>query len=88
MEPISGRANLEQQCVLIRSLSEQEKVPLSEKVVRYLAESPHGPDSREIKGVLARFQSYAALLDVELTEEITDRLFWGEPSFRDRLVKY
>ncbi|MFZ4855682.1 MAG: hypothetical protein ACOYL3_04735 [Desulfuromonadaceae bacterium] len=75
MKPPSGSADLEQQCVLIRALAGREKVPLSEKVIRCLAESLHGPDNRGIKGVLVRFQSYAALLDLELTEEITDSLF-------------
>jgi len=87
MEPISGRADLEQRCVLIRALAGREKVPLSEKVIRCLAESLHGPDSCGIKGVLVRFQSYASLMDVELTEYITDRLFWEEPGFCDSFVK-
>jgi chromosomal replication initiation ATPase DnaA len=86
MEAQLENIDLEQRCVAVRALSELSKVPLSEKVVRYLAESPHGTDSREIKGLLVRFQSYAALLDLELTEEITDELFWGDPRFCDRLA--
>ena len=87
MEPLSGRDGLEQKCVLIRTLAKQEKVPLSENIVRYLAESPHEPGSREIKGVLVRFQSYASLMHMELTEEISEALFWEEPGFCDRLAK-
>ena len=87
METLSGRADLEQKCVLIRSLAEKKKVPLSENVVRYLAERPYDLDSLEIKGMLVRFQSYASLMDVELTEEIMEALFWEEPEFCDRLAK-
>lgn len=87
MKPLSGKADLEQRRAAVRALAEQEKVPLSEKVVRCLAESPHEPTSREIKTVLVRFNVYAAYMDVELTEEITDGLFWEDANFCYILAK-
>lgn len=42
----------------------------------------------EIKGVLLRFQSYASLMDVELTEEITEILFCVNFKLRDKLAKF
>lgn len=74
----------EQQCELIKTLAEQENVPLSENVVQYLAESPYELNSLEIKRVLVRFQSYASLMDLELTKDITDRLFREEQGFCNR----
>lgn len=78
---------LEQRSATIKALAEQSNVPLSEKVIRHLSESQHEPDSRRIKELLVRFQGYASLMNVKLTTEITDELFWGDSEFCDRLGK-
>lgn len=85
MEPQLENTDLEKRCAAIKLLAEQTKVPLSQKIVLHLAQSHHEPDSHEIKAVLVRFQSYASLMNVELTEEITDALFMQEAGFCDRL---
>lgn len=84
MGPQSGQSDLKMKCAAIMALAEQSNVPLSKRVVRQLAESPHEPDSLEIKGALAQFHTYAKLLDAELTIDLTAGLFFVEPWFQDR----
>ncbi|MBC8018767.1 MAG: PD-(D/E)XK nuclease family protein [Verrucomicrobia bacterium] len=78
MEPLSEKNDLKQRCAAIRVLAEQEKVPLSEEIVLCLARCPHEPDSFKIKRILAQLQTYAKLLDAELTMELAGGLFWEE----------
>jgi len=84
MEPRSGQSHFIKKCETIMALAKQSNVPLLSTVVRQLAESPHEPDSPEIREALAQFHRYAKLLDAELTVELTAGFFYVEPWFQNR----
>ena len=84
MEPQSGQSDFIKKCESIMELAKQSNVPLQKRVVRQLAESPHEPDSLEIREALEQFHRYAKLLDAELTVELTAGFFYVEPWFQDR----